>query len=279
MPVAATKALVKAAESGEALPLPDFMAEVVRRGGALRSGHMSMIAGISNSGKSAFIEAIAAMANVDTLYFSADQDAWTSITRLGGILTGHTVNSVAHALSEGGPAKDHIEMELEDSRLHFVFDSNPSLEDVGLELDAYVDTWDEYPRLIVVDNLVNIDASGEHQSDLWITSELHGLARKTKSHVCVLTHAKEGPTAKAPHMPPSKADIYNQLQRYPDMILTIGFDGDTNEFRVAVVKTREAKADPLAKNPVVLYADMDTCRFSATRPTPVWGGGWTNGEE
>jgi hypothetical protein len=233
-----------------------------------------MIAGISNSGKSAFVEWLAAETNVPTLYFSADQDAWTSVTRLGSILTGQPTNAVAAAIAQDGPAADYYNSCMEDSNLHFVFDSNPSLEDVAAEINAYVDIWDEYPELILIDNLVNIEASGEHQDDMFIMSELHGLARRTGSHVCVLAHMKEG-GVKDPKMPPPKKDLYNQTQRFPDLILSIALDPDTGDFRVAIVKTREGKADPMAANSVVLGSDFERCVFfGSPRRATTWAGGW-----
>src|SRR5690242_18069582 len=147
MPVAAKKALTKAAESGDPLPLPGALSEIERRGGRMRRGHLSMIAGISNSGKSAFVEWLAAETNVPTLYFSADQDAWTSVTGLGSVLTGQPTSAIAAAIAEDGPAADYYNSKMEDSNLHFVFDSNPSLEDIAAEITAFVDIWDGYPEL------------------------------------------------------------------------------------------------------------------------------------
>jgi len=236
----------------------------------MRRGHLSMIAGISNSGKSAYAEWLAAETNVPTLYFSADQDAWTSITRLGSILTGQSTNAVAAAIAEGGPAADYYTSQMEDSNLHFVFDSNPSLEDIAAEINAYVDIWDEYPELILIDNLVNVEASGEHQDDMFIMSELHGLARRTGSHVCVLAHMKEG-AIKDPKMPAPKKDLYNQTQRYPDLIVSIALDSESGDFRVAIIKTREGKADPLAQNSVVLGSDFERCSFFAAPRRQAWG--------
>lgn len=277
MPVAAAKALTKAAETGDPLPLPGFMSEIERRGGRWRRGQLSMIAGASGSGKSALAESIAALTNVPSLYFSADQDAWTSITRLGAILTGQPTNAVAAAIAEAGPAADYYNTQMEDSNLHFVFDSNPSLEDIAEELNAYVDTWDEYPELILIDNLVNIEASGEHHDDMFIMSELQGLAHRTKSHVCVLAHMKEG-NVRDPKMPLAKKELYNQTQRFPYVIFSVALDPDSGDFRVAIVKTREGKPDPMASYPVVLGSDFERMQFlSSPRRAQAWGA-WDNNE-
>jgi hypothetical protein len=255
------------------------MSDIERRGGAFRRGHLSMIAGISNSGKSAFAQAIGIETPARTLYFAADQDEWTTSTRMSANVTGTPVNDVAAALAEGGDAGRFYEEQMDADGIRYCFDSNPSLEDIGLEIDAWVDTWDEYPDFILIDNLVNIEASGEHQDDMFIMSELHGLARRTKAHVCVLAHMKEG-GVKDPAMPAPKKDLYNQTQRYPDLILSVALDPESDTFRVAIVKTREGRADPQAKAPVQLGSDFSTCRFFssprkswATTPTNGWGYG------
>lgn len=276
MPVAASKALLRAAESGEPLPLPGAMAEIQRRGGVFRRGHLVMIAAASNAGKSTFVGWLAAESNVETLYFSADQDPWTTVTKLAAVLSGDTQHTVAAAISEGAGPASYYDDVLSKSNIHFAFDSNPSLEDVSLELDAYVDTWDAYPECIVIDNLGNFDTAGEHQDDRWICSELHGMARRTKACVIVLIHMKEG-SIKDPSMPLPKKEIYNQLHRDPDMILSVALHEESSEFRVAVVKTREAKADPLAKRPIVLGSDFSRGTFSAQPVRPVWGG-WQDNE-
>lgn len=277
MPVAATKALVKAAESGEPLPLPGALSEIVRRGGVFRKGHLVMIAAISNAGKSTFAEWLTAETNAPTLYFSADQDVWTTTTKLAATLSGQPTNAVAEALS-GGEGQDYYNSVLESSNIQFSFDSNPSLEDIGAELSAYVDTWDEYPDCIVIDNLGNLDTAGEHQDDRWICSELHGLARRTKACVIVLIHMKET-GVKDPSMPLPKKEIYNQLHRDPDLILSVALHEESSEFRVAIVKTREAKADPMAKRPIVLGSDFERCQFfAAPRRQSAWGG-WNGDDE
>lgn len=271
MPVAALKALTRAAESGEALPLPGALSELERLGVRLRRGQLSMVFGLGNAGKSTFVQWIANEMDVPTLYFSADQDAWTAMTKLAAMRTGQKSSAVAEALEGEGAGKAYFESELEESNLYFVFDSHPSLEDIALEIDAWVDTWDEYPQLIVIDNLVNIDASGEHHDDQWIVSELHGLAERTYSHVTILAHGKNS-SVKESSNPPPRSGIYNQLDKFPALIMSVAVDNYApGTFRVAVVKTREAQADPDAKRPVVLGCDFETCQFFA-QPRQQWSG-------
>ena len=271
MPVSATKALARAAESGERLTLPQSMSSVEQRGGILRRGHLVMLAGIPNSGKSAFAEWLPAKVSRPGLYFSADQDAWTSTTRLVSVLTGEATGTVADAFASGNGA--YYEGALAHSPLEFCFDSNPSLEDIAAEVDAWVDTWDEYPEVIVVDTLLNIEGSGEKADDQFILSELHGLARRTKACVIVLVHASEA-NIKDPYRPPPRKALINKVSALPDLILTVAYDPFELKFWVAVVKTREGRADADASHPLSMPADFDRMSFGQRSFMDAWQQDW-----
>ena len=271
MPVLATKALVKAAESGDPLNLPACLGTVQSRGGVFRRGHLVLIGGIPNSGKSAFAEWLAEEVKAPAIYFSADQDPWTTTTRLASIITGDDKDTVGGAFSSGNGA--YYAGALSKSRISFCFDSNPTLADLGLELDAYVETWDEYPEVIVVDTLRNIsDSDSDKAGDLFIMKELHGLARRTKACVVVLAHLsmsglKEGEAVR----PRARSTLINKIDEMPDMILTVAYDPDDLSFWIAVVKTREGKSDPDAKHPIKISANFDNMQFGVLATGPSWG--------
>lgn len=274
MPISAVKALYRAKESGEAIDLPPAFRSVEERGGRFRRGHVVLIGGASNSGKSSVAMNIAAESNVPALYFAADQDAWTTVTKFGAILSDRPSLDVARDLAQDDSQYREL---LAASNVHFVFDSNPTLEDIQLEIDAFVEVWDCFPDFIFIDNLVNIQGrSGDAGDDQYIVSECHAMARRTKACVVVLVHVKEGDSKRNASWPPKKPDLLNQIQRLPDLIITVASDEDTNEFRVAIVKTRECRADPSAKRPVTLWADMAKCKFYANNPAPTPSGwlGW-----
>src|SRR5574340_503755 len=220
MPVSASKALYRARESGDPIPLHGALMEVESRGARFRSGFLVLIAGASNSGKSSLAEFIVAEAGVPTLYFSADQDAWTTMTKFGGILTDRPSLQVGEELAREGGMDAYRDI-LKGSPVQFVFDSNPSLEDIALEIDAYVETWDAYPKIILIDNIVNIESEGDASGDQFIVSECHGLARRTKACVVLLAHVKEGDPKRNPSWPPKKPELLNQIQRLPDLIITV----------------------------------------------------------
>lgn len=270
MPVAAQKALVKAAESGEALPLPHWMGPVEQRGGVPRRGHLVLIAGVPNSGKSALAQALTAAANVPTLYFSADQDAWQTTTKLIASLTGEATNAVAHNLASG-VGEGYYDEVLSGSNVVFCFDSKPSLDDIALELDAYVDTWDEYPESIVIDTLRNVDGNGEKQDDEWIIGELHSLARRTRACIFLLAHMSRT-NVKDSTKPPGIKELVNKLDSLPDLVLMVAYNAEQETLWVAVGKTREGRADPEAENPIPLKADFSRMTFGSYNAAPSWGG-------
>ena len=224
-----------------------------------------MVAGIPNSGKSAFAGTLAAQTNQPTLSYSADQDAWTSTTRLIASYTGEDTNQIGLNMSSGSVDYSGV---LDRSKIQFCFDSNPTLEDINCELDAYVETWDEYPEVIVMDTLLNIAGSGEKQDDQYILGELHGIARRTKACVFVLVHASES-NVKDPTRPPPVKEVINKVNALPDLILTVAYDAEAEMFYVAVGKTREGKADPKAERPIPIRADFSTMQFGI--PSPSWG--------
>lgn len=227
-----------------------------------------MVAGIPGSGKSAFVEALAAHTNTPTLYFSADQDAWISTTRLIATLTGEDVNTVGLNLSQDPSQYEGV---LSRSNIQFCFDSEPSVEDLHEELDAYVETWDEYPQVIVVDTLANIEGSGEKQDDQYIIGKLHSMARTTRACVFLVVHASEA-NAKDPSRPVPRKELINKVASLPDLIYMVAYAPDEKNFYVAVGKTRDGHDDKRSENPIPIKADFDRMVFGHSASSS-WGWG------
>ena len=265
MPTTAAKGLRRASASGVALPAVPAFQRLTGNRVHFRRGQLSMVAAVPNAGKSALAQYFAHNVGVPTLYFSADQDDWTTSTRLAATITGNPSWQVADEMARD---PTYYAERLAESQVSYCFDASPSVEDIGHELDAYVEMYDEWPHLIVVDNLLNIQDSGELQVDQWITSELHYLARKTRAHVMVLVHASEAST-KDPLWPPTRKDILNKLSKFPELVLTLANDGN-GQLLVAVVKSRETKADPTAQHPYVLGVDFERMQIMP-QPAQRWG--------
>lgn len=237
-----------------------------------------MIAGQPNAGKSAialFLAQAWARSGVPWMvYFSADSNEATQTTREAAILTGHAVRDVRDALDNGGEA--FYEDVLSDGvpqGFMFDFNSNPSLQDVEETLLAYDELFGRYPSVCVVDNLMNVEGSGddnekrgliEIQKTLKYWSREHGVAW------IVLHHMSEA--GGKPHLPPPRAAIQQKVSELPEVILSVAYNNLTQEFGVAAVKNRHDKADPGAQHPVWLIADLDRCRFYNDRYEATLGG-------
>jgi hypothetical protein len=201
--------------------------------------------------------------NVPTLYFSADMDPFTATTRVGGVLTDQTSKQAAITMHSDGPEGDAIRRRALNTRLKFAFDSQPSLNDIDDELEAWVETYDEYPTLIVVDNLLDMEPLSEvsHESDKAILLELKDLARRTNSLVMVLAHNKEETDPSIPS--PAKA-LQGKVGQPLALNLSIALantGGDTMPFRMCAVKNRIGPADPSGKDYIELIAEPAKTKF------------------
>ena len=142
---------------------------------------MCMVAAAPNAGKSMFALVYALRAKVPTLFFSADTDTATVMIRVAAALAGHSQQTVERNLDNNPKYYDKYLDGM--SHIQWVFDSSPSLDDIELEVKAYVELFGISPELIVIDNLMNVVA--EHENE-WaglrqIMMELHDMARKTEA--------------------------------------------------------------------------------------------------
>lgn len=255
MPVTVAQGFTKAIGQAEPLPLPP---ELSGCGWKIRRGQLVMVAGISGAGKSTWTQWLLTRMGVRTLYGSADMDPWDATVNVAAMMTGHTKDAIEKAMQEGHDAY-YLDV-LDGSRMHFFFDSTPSLDDLVAELDAYVEVWDEWPEVVVVDNLVNVEDSGEYAGKMHILSELHSLAHSTGITVFILHHALESQQRDVTK-PPAKKDIDSKVNHYPELILTIALDQVNELFRIACVKQRGGPADATGGTFTTLKADPSRCQY------------------
>lgn len=217
-----------------------------------------MVAGPSAAGKSAFVTWLVNEWDVPSLYFSADMNAHDMATRLAALRSGDTANQVSEALSrdEGG----RYDQALAGSKIVFNFQSTPSMNDVLGELDAYVEVYDRYPEVIVLDNLKNFASEDDYKELTAVCADAHEIARRTSSLVVLLHHMQEGGTRPLT-VPQSRKGLKYKLSEFPENILSVAVDGDT--FKVAPVKLRMGKCDPSGDTMVQLRADISRCTFSS----------------
>lgn len=263
------RALRRAAEA-EALPSVPELEQIERIGFRLRRGELCMIAGQPGSMKSTFALWWAVKMNVPTLYFCADNDPYVSMTRLLAILTGLTVEDISLSITDSD-MRDYYRDVVHGSRIQFCFDSSPTLDDMADEIQAYVELWDAYPDLIIVDNLMNVEAEhGEEFAGLrLVAKEMHRMARETSASVMVLHHMRE---EQDPDRVSSRRMLSGKIAQLPERIMGVAFDGSST-FKMSVLKLRDGKQDPSGNECYVLTVDPQRSTFTRHIPASLIYGG------
>lgn len=236
------QALDQAARAADAggHPLPVAWPSLAEQGVDIRGSELTVVAGQPGCGKSTLALATAVKMQVPTLYFAADTASWTMAVRAIAMVTGMPQDQVEVRLS----ADPHFADGAFDS-LRFVrwcFDSSPTLDDIDDEVAAYEEVWGRNPKLIVIDNLIDVADGEEEFAALRRTQkELKYLARETGAAVLVLHHVTEAMHVAEGHAP-ARSAILGKDTRLPALVLTV-----TNEngfLGIAVVKNRYGKCDP-----------------------------------
>lgn len=257
MPVLPTQAVRLSGLLGE--PLPDPWPSLKARKARFRRGQLGMVAGAPNAGKTAFAQVLAARIGVPTLYVNADTELRTMTTRMACILTGHTQDEVDATRKAGQFESTYLPL-IAASHISYSDMSGPTMEQIAVDMDAYCEMRGEYPWLVVVDNLMNIEGSSDNewQAMRQTVSELHYLARE--SHACVLLLHHTSEASADTTKPPPRKEIQGKVSQLPELILTLGSDGQ--RLGVAVVKNRNGPADPKAENPLWFGVDIGRMKFT-----------------
>lgn len=243
-------------------PLPVVLPSLERADIRLRRGQVTMFAGQPGSGKTMLVQWLVdqlASRGVISLYLSADTDPETMRTRAAARATGETIRSVELAMASDNSGYyedalagiDHVE---------YSFDSAPSCDDIELEVKAFEEKWGRTPDVLIVDNLMNVDAQHDNE---WlgmreISKVLHWIARKTGAAVFVLHHTSED--QRDPTVPPPRRTIQGKVSQLPELIITQAMADGT--MRLAAVKNRNGRADPLGGYGVSIRALPERAAFS-----------------
>ena len=245
----------------KATPLPDVWQALAAKQIKFRRGQVCMVAAAPNAGKSMFALIYAIKAEVPTLFFSADTDTTTVMMRAAAHTSGHSQITVEQSLSTDSHYYDKQFEKL--SHIKWVFDSSPSLDDIELEIKAYVELYGVAPELIVIDNLMNVAAETDNE---WsglraIMMELHDMARKTEACVLVLHHVSEQSEYGSPMMPPPRRAIHGKVSQLPSLMLTLGYDPTQGLLRVASVKNRFGPHFADASQWASLFVNFGSCQI------------------
>lgn len=246
----------------KAQPLPDVWKSLATEQIKFRRGQVCMVAAAPNAGKSMFALIYAIKANVPTLFFSADTDTTTVMMRAAAHASGHTQQTVENNLSQNPKHYDKYFARF--NHIKWVFDSSPSIDDLEMEIKAYVELYGIAPELIVIDNLMNVVAETDNE---WaglraIMVELHDMARKTESCVLVLHHVSEQSEYGSPTAPPARRAIHGKVSQLPALICTLGYDPTSATLKIAPVKNRFGPHTADASRYATLYVNYSACQIT-----------------
>lgn len=246
-------------------PLPPVWDALEQKGTALRRGQLALVCAGPGTGKSAFVLAYALKSKVPTLYFSADSDAFTQLSRSVSILSGWSLERSTRAVrsEDIGQVAD----DLDSLPIRFNYKASPSLDVIEESLAAYDALYEDFPALIVIDNITNVRTDAGDGDDPFSGLEalmdyLHEMARETGSCVIGLHHVT-GPYNDG-DKPIPLSGIKGQIGRVPELILTLhrvsdGFGPDL--LNVSTVKNRGGKSDPSGNDFASLEFVGDTMKI------------------
>ena len=245
----------------KATPLPDVWTGLAAKQIKFRRGQVCMVAAAPNAGKSMFALIYAIKAKVPTLFFSADTDTTTVMMRAASHTSGHSQVTVENNLAGNSHHYDHHFQKID--HIKWVFDSSPSIDDLELEIRAYVELYGIAPELIIIDNLMNVAAETDNE---WsglraIMMELHDMARKTEACVLVLHHVSEQSEYGSPSKPPARRAIHGKVSQLPALILTLGYDPNQATLAVAAVKNRFGPHTADASDYAQLLVNYAACQI------------------
>lgn len=239
-----------------------------------RQGQLIMIAGRSGSQKSGFMLNYAHGMGLRTLYMSGDMTPFEATSRLACMETGDTTEDVERWWDdpiEGPRYRDALEK----SNIKFSFGQPITWANIQAEIEAWVELYNEYPPVIIIDNLMDVEGCEDEDNATQRSAmqNFYQLCRETGSTIFIIHHAtdKSERADMLPGKPPSKREVKNGVSEKPQLMLTVALDPATTELRVACVKQRMGKSDPAAENYVRIQAYPEQTRFGPLiRNIPKW---------
>ena len=237
--------------------------ELQRLGVGIRTAEVSMVAGPPGAGKSTLAMSLALRSFEPTLYICSDTSEHTIRVRTAAMLTGDTQQEVETRMQEDTEYAKEVQAGGE--YIHWVFPDAPTLDAIEQEIWAYEEVMGQDPRLIVIDNLLDVSTEGGQDEWAALRTAMKGvkhLAKMTRAAILVLHHTSEG--VSHDYAPPMRS-IQGKVSQLPALILTVGQDVTVGEMYVASVKNRYGKADPHATTYTAIPFDGERMQLGGRR--------------
>lgn len=225
-------------------PLPTVWQSLADAGIIFRRGELVLIAAGPGTAKSALTLTQALKSMIPSYIFSADSNAYTQLSRGISILMDWDMESSSkEALKKD--LSDEVMETMSAIPLRLDYEAAPSIDHMEQQLESYWELFGEYPAIIVVDNVTNVDKMSPTDGDPFSGLEglmdyLHTMARNTGACVFALHHVN-GEYSNGDKPIPLNG-IKGQIHRVPEMVLTI-WKPEPGVLGVSKVKLRGGEAD------------------------------------
>jgi hypothetical protein len=233
--------------------LPPVFLPLENAGIRLREGTASYIAGVPGAMKTGLTLYWVGRLGMPALYFSADSEPFEMVERAAAMVSGDSMQAVRH--NPGAYTE-----QLNSLPIRWVFEDSPTYKDLELEVAAYAEVYGEFPKIIVIDNMLNL--VGENENEWGAHRDharvIHRLTRITKAAVLVLAHMGEDKVDPS-RSPQPRTKLQGKVSHLPKVILSLAFDGQ--QLKVAPVKNRFGPGDGSGHTYVTLWVDPTCNRF------------------
>lgn len=234
------------------VPLPTVYPSLEQRGANICRSMVTLVVGPPSAGKSLLTMNLLAKMGVPALAFLLDTNELTASARFASILTEHDFGHIKTKIIDGDGDYYHDALLNKASHVQASFYA-PSADDVRLEMEAFEQRYGLPPEVVLIDNLGN--QAGQFDNE-WavlkaLTLEYDALAKESQSAIICTAHT----TDLASCEPAARDKILGKVAQYPRLILSVAFDPDTGEYKIAVVKNTEGPTDVKALRPIVFPCD------------------------
>jgi hypothetical protein len=242
-------------------PLPAVYPGLAAAGIDICRSQLSLITGPPAAGKSMLAFNLIAKMQVPALAFLLDTNELTASCRFLSIITGDDYKQIKTAIISGDYKGQKVTLAEELPFVRVVFHA-PTPEDVEREVKAFEQRYGLPPDVVLVDNLGNQASAYENEWQMLkaLTLEMDSLARRAQCAVIATAHTTDLDSCE----PAQRTKILGKISQYPRLILSVGYNKMTGEFKVAAVKNTEGETDVKAEHPLVLYAEPARMQLSET---------------
>lgn len=245
------------ADAGGAF-LPDVFRPMADAKMRARMGTATFVAGPPGAMKTGFTLYYLLRLGLPTLYMSADAEDFEMDERAAAAISGDTMEQVRRT-----PEKYRDMVAANASHIRLVFEDSPTYRDLELEVAAYAEVYGEFPKVIAIDNLMNLVGEQENEWGAMRDSArvIHKLTRITKAALFVLHHMADDradPTEPAP-----RSKLQGKVGQLPKAIWSLALNGD--RLLLAPVKNRWGPTDASGKTYVELWTTPANSRVYNSR--------------